>query len=867
MHPMQLEPCTHPLCVMARTDGTIRSLYHSFFCVVASAHDVRVCRRIPAHREDLEDIESGLKLFLISQPPKTQNGNLARDGLSLQIDEDQRGTFVVTTSNSRRYFCFWRGFQHRYFVCVSTLPLTSYSREILGLLGDEPAENILSTLLGLCEVPIFPACGLRYDLHFSRGTASLSFSAIEQVDDAEVLAVALQLLNARMLVSAWESIILERKVLVVSSVAAVIAPCCEFLRRLALPLVIVHTYVPFLPEILINTVEAPFPYLVGADLETLRQNPVDLSETVVIDLDARSVILPRKTNGISENGGRAPPMMMRQLHHEVSNILLNHISSSFSRACSNSSMDHGSSVRHVPRSSEGAAGTEASICRAATLILQVFVRQNLALIGARNCSIRAFLRRPKAPMFQIERNKRLSQVDRPSQDIMGSLGFELVRGVAYGFMQMLRSSGISDRMQHFMPCWVEMDDTVLAVYEYADDLPILYIRCKDIQSVSPSPLEPEGYIFELITKQGSVSTYRFQTMGPDARGEWLRLVDVKIKSKDLVADDGQDSSSGGTSLSLGHFDDQRKAVLNSGGNGDGQGMGGDVVSNPLAGEDAEVVGFSRSAGNWDDQLVNSRGGGMSLGFYSATDAVVTDGDEEALSKFRSHFFATQMVSFLESSLDAGEEYYDVLMNVGQERGLTVKDILQDIADESVEEMFSAGISTEGMAISTVLKQIEERVASKCAAARKGSEDDAAVLTPVPSRSELQTPGAAEKSTEPSRETFSDASALSPKIATDGDLDEIPKLELPESPTRTLSAERSANDAAPSSTNGTGSIMVIKPKKKNSIFGSLFSQRWGRDEKDDAAVTAAVRPWYFVFDIYTALRLLFSVAFPPFFPCY
>jgi hypothetical protein len=64
-----------------------------------------------------------------------------------------------------------------------------------------------------------------------------------------------------MLVSAWEALISERKVLVVSTNTAIIPYCCEFLHRLVLPLIIVFI-APILPKESLTAIEAPFPCLV-----------------------------------------------------------------------------------------------------------------------------------------------------------------------------------------------------------------------------------------------------------------------------------------------------------------------------------------------------------------------------------------------------------------------------------------------------------------------------------------------------------------------------------------------------------------------------------------------------------------------------
>ena len=71
------------------------------------------------------------------------------------------------------------------------------------------------------------------------------------------------------------------------------------------------------------------------------------------------------------------------------------------------------------------------------------------------------------------------------------MGFDQRNGVVCGCMQMVRQQKEDDTL-YFLPCWIEMDDITFAVYEHADELPLVYIFCKDFISVTPSPLEPEG---------------------------------------------------------------------------------------------------------------------------------------------------------------------------------------------------------------------------------------------------------------------------------------------------------------------------------------------------------------------------------------
>ena len=100
--------------------------------------------------------------------------------------------------------------------------------------------------------------------------------------------------------------------LVVSTTRAIIAPCCDFLRRLVLPLNVVNTYVPLLPPQLINAIEAPFPYLIGADTAAvLESDALDLTHIVVVDLDKRRTRVPAA--GAEVPDVRAPPGLVHVL--------------------------------------------------------------------------------------------------------------------------------------------------------------------------------------------------------------------------------------------------------------------------------------------------------------------------------------------------------------------------------------------------------------------------------------------------------------------------------------------------------------------------------------------------------------------------
>ena len=355
------------------------------------------------------------------------------------------GNFLLTSSDGSRYYAFWNGAGSRVFVAVSRFPHFSFTRQVLEVLlrrssppapGDAAADasSIRSVLLTLCETPILPTCGVRYELILDPGgtpgsagssssSACLDFNSSEQIVDVDAFMTVLSVFTPEMLVAAWESVILERKVLVVSTTRAIIAPCCDFLRRLVLPLNVVNTYVPLLPPQLINAIEAPFPYLIGADTAAvLESDSVDLSHIVVVDLDKRRTRVPAA--GAEAPDVRAPPGLVHVLLQEVNEILLQPFGDWVSRPAA---------AAAAPAQRPTA---EQAVSARADALLQLFIRTNLSLLCARDCTVRAFFRRLK--LHDLDRGLYCPEVYKQSLSLQRphiSLGFDLRCGVAYGCMQ------------------------------------------------------------------------------------------------------------------------------------------------------------------------------------------------------------------------------------------------------------------------------------------------------------------------------------------------------------------------------------------------------------------------------------------------
>eukprot|EP01038_Epipyxis_sp_PR26KG_P006959 gene6959-9514_t len=755
-------PSLHPLCIIARTDAEITTLYHSFFLLefnqnqpintsvstssAAGANEndfgLKTIIRIPAQRDKIDTIESGLKLFLISgikksldvtknisntfQPlsglgTQTNASNISSNNINFQSPTliETGGTFVVTTSDGLRFNAFYRMYDGRIFLAVTPLSIFSFTRKVFDYLGYEINENINVILSTLCECPIFPAPGLVYNVEFTHGSASIDFSSIAQVEDVDLDLIIFSIMSPIMIVKAWESIILERKVLVVSNVESIITPCCEYIRRLILPLVMVNTFVPLLPIELINAVEAPFPYLLGAKTDTLRACNVDLSDTVVIDLDTRLVIPPRNSAANPINSFASSKLLARLLN-EVNNIMLNPIGNWYNRPATSSMVWEGDKQQSYSNPI-----SENSLKLRSTKILEIFISTNLSLISARNCSVRAFYRRPE---YNSSINNSFAERG-GNKKVLTTMGFDCKLGVFSGFMQYTSKDVISDddqNIQHLTPCWIEMDDCIFSVYEYADDLPLLFFPVIEMETVSPSPIEPEGHVFEIVLKDQSM--YRFTSTDALSRRKWITSIE-EVRKKAIK----KENINNQTDPSPGSPSPQHNN--NGGGNSSLFWEGGSVNSPQLTADEAGYVnaqindyvfpqlGLPQYVSDVMSQSILSIGEGSSAessvdhAHQQLTSAVqnvnpsVTSFEEDAL--FRFYFSKTQMMSSLFSNIEC-IEYENIL------KELDIKS--SDLVSKHFDDDMTKYMCTTGTVIGTIDRMNRKEMLSSLTAESNDSRD-------------------------------------------------------------------------------------------------------------------------------------------------
>ena len=520
---------THPIACLTRSDGETSSCYHSFHWIeLLQDGTLNVIARIPSKSSEVDNVEQGLHIFVSD----------VRDSGSLK--KESCGNFVITTSDGSRYYAFWRGLHTRLFIALSRFPHLCFSRQLTIILSNEFPGSIRALLLTLCETPILPACGLSYSLRFSTGSLNLDFNTSEQIIDGDINMVPLSILSPEIILAAWESILLERKVLLTSDHSSIISPCCEFLRRLILPLNLVNTFVPLLPRQLIGAIEAPFPYLYGAVTSHILDCDIDVSNIVWIDLDNRTVSMPAVSD---ENPDVTAPTSLRvTLMKDINDIIMKPVANWMQRSCRVVKQSDVSNANQIPTPNENpdvfksddespsltgqyaAPHSEESFNWQADQIIQLFVRTNLSLLTARDCTVRAFYR-----CTELHNNGMLCpEMNQPGREMTAPYGFDLRFGVAYGCLQLLKE-GVDEKALHFLTCWAEFDDLSMSIYEHADQLPLYFISASDINFVQPVAIEPDGLVFEVRVNHISAHTYRFLATDEHSRALWVDFVDEKRK--------------------------------------------------------------------------------------------------------------------------------------------------------------------------------------------------------------------------------------------------------------------------------------------------------------------------------------------------
>jgi hypothetical protein len=140
--------------------------------------------------------------------------SLASSNILEEKEKQAFGNFVITTGDGNHYFACWRGDSNsRLFFAISRLCIPTFTRKIFEMIEQVPQDNLLELLHTLSEFPILPSIGLSYKIKINDEIIELNFNSVEQATDEDNDTIAISLLNPKMMVLAWEAIVLERKVL------------------------------------------------------------------------------------------------------------------------------------------------------------------------------------------------------------------------------------------------------------------------------------------------------------------------------------------------------------------------------------------------------------------------------------------------------------------------------------------------------------------------------------------------------------------------------------------------------------------------------------------------------------------------------
>ena len=198
---------------------------------------------------------------------------------------------------------------------LSTWPYLTAFREYLSQLYrlasttnvmDAPIERYILNIC--CEIPAPPPGA--YEIQLPILDSTIRFWAPPAKLPIAYVAlpfnILFECLDLDNLLTVWTALILERKILLLSSQYSILTVCSEIVCSLIFPLRWSHLYVPLLPRMLCPMLDAPVPYLCGIVRENwLYAQQYVSDETIVVDLDRNSV-------QFAANVPRFPPMPFRK---------------------------------------------------------------------------------------------------------------------------------------------------------------------------------------------------------------------------------------------------------------------------------------------------------------------------------------------------------------------------------------------------------------------------------------------------------------------------------------------------------------------------------------------------------------------------
>ncbi|XP_035703289.1 uncharacterized protein DDB_G0283357 [Folsomia candida] len=146
-------------------------------------------------------------------------------------------------------------------------------------------------------------------------TVSIKRRVDHRLDEIDLVTL-LTTVDSGIVIKIFGSLLLERKVVVISRALSTLSLCVEALESMVYPFSWQHTFVPILPLNMTDVLDAPAPFLIGVLRSS--QTPWDktLDEGIVVDLDQNKII-----SCVGDEGTILPKRIHRKLRDALQLVL------------------------------------------------------------------------------------------------------------------------------------------------------------------------------------------------------------------------------------------------------------------------------------------------------------------------------------------------------------------------------------------------------------------------------------------------------------------------------------------------------------------------------------------------------------------
>ncbi|KAG5872029.1 hypothetical protein JTB14_004933 [Gonioctena quinquepunctata] len=239
------------------------------YCILSKYRAPRFYKKILVELESRHGIPNRYRDELISQ---FYNRKFPKPGESIKINLTNIEPNISKTENKENF--------------EESIELVSYvhvnrTGEYISVNNNKKAEQIFINQNDSCNVPSYMTeNGGKIEL-------VLTLHPDTRYEDSDLR--GLHQLPADILLKIFSSMLLERKVILISSTISKLSSCVDCLQSILYPFTWHHTFIPILPEALWDIVESPTPVICGVLSNEVVENH-QIENGIVVDLDTRCVV-------------------------------------------------------------------------------------------------------------------------------------------------------------------------------------------------------------------------------------------------------------------------------------------------------------------------------------------------------------------------------------------------------------------------------------------------------------------------------------------------------------------------------------------------------------------------------------------------